>query len=158
VNLLLTPPPLRFTLLSHAAGLPAPRYATAGAAAVDLYAAEGGALGFESFGSPFPVKTGLCVAIPQGWVGRVASRSGLFFRDGVEAFPGVIDSDYRGEIIVGLVLAASKAEFRWQRGHRIAQLLIQPAPQVAWEELPPAEFADLATERGAGGFGSTGRN
>jgi dUTP pyrophosphatase len=97
------------------------------------------------------VRTGLAVAIPRGFYGRVAPRSGLAVRHGVDVLAGVIDSDYRGEILCALVNLGEEP-FEVEPGARVAQLVVEAIalPRAAWaEELDE-------TERGAGGFGSTG--
>jgi dUTP pyrophosphatase len=97
------------------------------------------------------VRTGLAVAIPAGFYGRVAPRSGLAVRHGIDVLAGVIDSDYRGEILCALVNHGSEP-FEIEPGARVAQLVIEAiaTPEPAWAD-------DLEeTERGAGGFGSTG--
>src|ERR1700755_1853443 len=97
------------------------------------------------------VKTGLAVAIPAGFYGRVAPRSGLAVRHGIDVLAGVIDADYRGEILCALVHHGDEA-FEIEPGARVAQLVVEviATPSPAWAE-------DLEeTERGAGGFGSTG--
>lgn len=100
------------------------------------------------------VPTGLAIAIPEGFAGFVQPRSGLAFKHGVTCLntPGLIDSGYRGELKVLLINTDPTQAFEVIRGERIAQLVIQRVEQVEFvemEELP-------STERGAGGFGSTG--
>lgn len=97
------------------------------------------------------VSTGLAVAIPHGYYGRVAPRSGLAVKHGLDVLAGVIDSDYRGEIICALVNHNDES-FEIEAGMRIAQLIIESiaTPRPVWSE-------DLSeTERGRAGFGSTG--
>jgi dUTP pyrophosphatase len=97
------------------------------------------------------VRTGLSVAVPNGFYGRVAPRSGLAVKHGLDVLAGVIDSDYRGEIICALVNHDDKP-FEIEAGMRIAQLVIESiaTPEPIWSE-------DLSeTKRGGGGFGSTG--
>lgn len=97
------------------------------------------------------VRTGLAVSIPRGFYGRVAPRSGLAVRHGLDVLAGVIDSDYRGEIICALINHGDEA-VEIKAGMRVAQLIIESiaTPEPVWSE-------DLSeTERGAGGFGSTG--
>ena len=102
-------------------------------------------------GARAAVRTGLAVAIPEGFYGRVAPRSGLALRHGVDVLAGVIDADYRGEILCALV-NHGREPFEIEPGARVAQLIVEaislPAP--AWAD----ELDDTA--RGAGGFGSTG--
>jgi dUTP diphosphatase len=97
------------------------------------------------------VRTGLAVAIPEGFYGRVAPRSGMAVRHGIDVLAGVIDADYRGEILCALVNHGSEP-FEIEPDARIAQLIVETiaTPEPAWAD-------DLEeTERGAGGFGSTG--
>jgi dUTP pyrophosphatase len=137
---------LRFKRLHPAARLP-----TRGsplAAGLDLYAVERVTI---PAGGRVAVRTGLAAEIPAGFYGRVAPRSGLAVRYGLDVLAGVIDADYRGEILCALVNHGGEP-FEVEAGARIAQLVVEsialPAP--AWAE-------DLEeTERGAGGFGSTG--
>ena len=99
------------------------------------------------------IPTGLCVAIPEGWEGQIRPRSGLALRQGLSMpnAPGTIDADYRGELKVLLInLGGESIEIT--RGMRIAQMLITPAPQAEIVVVDSLED----TERGLGGFGSTG--
>ena len=137
--------------LPHGEGLSLPAYATAGAVGMDIVAAE--ALTLQP-GQRHAVATGFAIAIPEGYEVQVRPRSGLALRNGITCLntPGTIDSDYRGEIKV--ILANLGAEpFPVVRGERIAQLV--PAP-VLRAELAEVDLLD-ETDRGAGGFGSTGR-
>jgi deoxyuridine 5'-triphosphate nucleotidohydrolase len=137
---------LRFKRLHPAAMLP-----TRGsplAAGLDLYAVERVTI---PAGGRVAVRTGLAAEIPAGFYGRVAPRSGLAVRHGLDVLAGVIDADYRGEILCALVNHGGEP-FEVEPGARVAQLVVEaialPAP--AWAE-------DLEeTQRGAGGFGSTG--
>jgi dUTP pyrophosphatase len=137
--------------LPHGEGLPLPSYATAGAAGMDVVAAESLTL---APGARHAVSTGFAVAIPAGFEVQVRPRSGLALKHGITCLntPGTIDSDYRGEVKV--ILANLGAEpFEVVRGERIAQLVPAPVTRArfdAVETLPE-------TERGSGGFGSTGR-
>jgi dUTP pyrophosphatase len=140
--------------LPHGAGLPLPAYQTAGAAGLDLIAAveESRPLTLAS-GERALVPTGLTLELPSGYEAQVRPRSGLASRHGITVLnsPGTIDCDYRGEVMV-LLVNLGKTPFAIERGERIAQLVVQP---VARAEL--VEFTDIsASERGAGGFGSTG--
>lgn len=147
------PPTVRIRRLAHAGDLPLPQAATAGSAGVDLRAAVAADLVLAP-GERALVPTGFSVEIPPGWEGQVRPRSGLAAQFGLTLLnsPGTIDSDYRGEVRVLLVHLGS-APFVVRRGERIAQLVVAPAPRVAFVEVD-----DLApTDRGAGGFGSTGR-
>jgi len=136
-----------------------PEYASADAACFDLYAATvNGCSGLGDIvypGHPVVVGTGLAFEVPPGYMLRIAPRSGLAWKHGVEAFPGVIDPDYRGEVKVLLKcwhLGDDEPPVRIEPGDRVAQAYICAVPRVRFEEV--AELA--ATERGAGGFGSTG--
>lgn len=128
-----------------------PNYAKAGDAGADLRASEGGSI---AAGSRALVPTGIKIALPDGYVGLVHPRSGLAVKHGITVLntPGTIDSGYRGEVKVAL-LNTSDQEFVFERGERIAQLVIQQYEKAEFtlvEELPQ-------TERGEGGFGSSGR-
>ena len=127
-----------------------PEYATAGAAGLDLYACLDAALEIPA-GEGVLVPTGWAVAIPSGYVGLVRDRSSLAVQ-GLLTVAGVIDSDYRGEVLVAMRNAGT-APMLIESGRRVAQMLIITSPQVTVEEL--SELPQTA--RGAGGFGSTGR-
>ena len=137
--------------LPHGLGLPLPAYATHGAAGMDVVSAEDVVI---VPGARHAVATGLSMAIPQGYEIQVRPRSGLAFKHGITVpnTPGTIDSDYRGELKV-LLINHGTEDFAVQRGDRVAQLVLAPVVQAAWEEVAELD----ATERGAGGFGSTGR-
>lgn len=127
-----------------------PTMETSGAAALDLRALERTSV---AIGSHALIKTGLKMAIPKGFVGMICSRSGLALKNGVFVLnaPGVIDSDYRGEI--GVVLANFGTErFFIEPGDRIAQMMF--VPYVEPEFVISSELDE--TDRGQGGFGSTG--
>ena len=131
-----------------------PAYATEGAAAVDLRAAVDTPVTIAP-GERAQIPTGLAMAIPQGYVGIVAARSGLACKKGIALSNGigVIDSDYRGEIGVSLHNTSS-VPFTVERGERIAQMMFLPVAAVSF--LPCEELEETA--RGEGGFGSTGTN
>ena len=137
--------------LPHGEGLPLPAYASAGAAGMDVVAAE--ELTLEP-GGRHAVATGFALAVPDGYEVQVRPRSGLALNHGVTCLntPGTVDSDYRGEVRVILANLGSEP-FHVRRGERIAQLV--PAP-VLRAELAPVDALD-DTARGSGGFGSTGR-
>ena len=141
--------------LPHGEGLPLPAYQSAHAAGLDLLAAvpEDTPLVLAP-GAHVLVPTGLAIALPEGFEAQVRPRSGLAAKHGVTILnaPGTVDADYRGEISVILVNLGHEA-FVVRRGERIAQMVIAT---VARANLVPV--ATLAsTERGSGGFGSTGR-
>ena len=129
-----------------------PRYATPGAAGMDLCACLSERVTLAP-GERALIPTGLAVSIPQGYVGLVFARSGLAVKQGVALSNGVgvIDWDYRGEVKVGLVNQGQET-FTVEHGTRIAQMVVLPVEQMALREV--AELDD--TDRGAGGFGSTG--
>ncbi len=137
--------------LAHAGDLALPDYATAGAAGLDLRAAVDQDLVIEP-GARALVPTGIALALPEGFEAQVRPRSGLALRHGVTQLnsPGTIDADYRGEIAVILVNHGA-APFTVTRGMRIAQLVVAPVARIAWRPVD----ALPASERGAGGFGST---
>jgi dUTP pyrophosphatase len=141
--------------LPHGEGLALPAYQSAHAAGLDLLAAvpEGSPL-ILAPGTHALVPTGLTIALPPGYEAQVRPRSGLAAKHGVTVLnsPGTIDADYRGEIGVLLINHGAKP-FPIQRGERIAQMVIA---SVARAELVAAASLS-ATERGEGGFGSTGR-
>jgi dUTP pyrophosphatase len=136
--------------LPHGEGLPLPAYATSGAAGMDVVSAEDVVI---TPGARHAVASGLAVAIPQGFEIQVRPRSGLALKHGITVpnTPGTIDSDYRGELKVILINLGNEA-FTIQRGDRVAQLVLAPVVQAAWDEVAELD----ATDRGAGGFGSTG--
>ncbi len=137
--------------LPHGQGLPLPAYATAGAAGMDVVAAED--LTLEP-GARAAVATGFSIAVPEDFEVQVRPRSGLALRHGITCLntPGTIDSDYRGEVKVILANLGSEP-FAVERGDRIAQLVPAAVTRAAVEEVASLD----ETERGAAGFGSTGR-
>lgn len=130
--------------------LPLPAYETAGAAGMDLRAAEAMIL---RPGARQLVPTGLSIALPPGFEAQVRPRSGLAVKHGVTVLnsPGTIDCDYRGEIKVPLI-NHGQVDFVIARGDRIAQMVIAPVTRVSWSEVDTLD----ETARGAGGFGSSG--
>jgi dUTP pyrophosphatase len=138
--------------LPSAKDLPLPAYATSGSAGLDLAAAVSDPITIAPGGRAM-VPTGLAIALPEGFEAQIRPRSGLAARSGVTVLntPGTIDADYRGEIQVILANFGDQP-FKVSRGERIAQLVVAPVTQLAWQatdRLPE-------TARGAGGFGSTG--
>lgn len=140
--------------LPHNPDLPLPAYETGQAAGMDLRAAVPAD---EPLilrpGDRLAVPTGLAFALPEGFEAQVRPRSGLAIKNGITCLnsPGTVDADYRGEVKVILVNLGAE-DFTIRRGDRIAQLVIAPVVQARWDEVETLE----ATERGAGGFGSTG--
>ena len=137
--------------LPHGEGLPLPAYATAHAAGMDVVAAESVTL---APGARHAVATGFAIAIPEGYEVQVRPRSGLALKHGITCLntPGTIDADYRGEVKVILANLGDE-DFEVVRGERIAQLV--PAPVVRARFIEAEALDD--TDRGGGGFGSTGR-
>lgn len=137
--------------LPNAADLPLPAYETAGAAGMDLRAAEAATL---KPGARHLMPTGLSIALPPGFEAQVRPRSGLAVKHGVTVLnaPGTIDSDYRGEVKVPLINHGSD-DFIIARGDRIAQMVIAPVTRISWSEVDALDD----TARGTGGFGSSGR-
>ena len=140
--------------LDHGRGLELPRQQTTGAAGVDLLAA----LGISETvtitpGARAVVPCGFSMALPVGYEAQVRSRSGLAAKYGVTVLntPGTIDADYRGEIKVILINHGAE-NFEIRRGDRIAQMVVAPVSAVTFSERESLD----ATERGSGGFGSTG--
>ena len=141
---------IRVKRLDHGAGLPMPAYATSGAAGMDICAAESLTL---RAGKRHAVATGFAFAIPDGYEVQVRPRSGLALKHGITCLntPGTIDSDYRGEVKVILANLGDE-DFVINTGDRIAQIVVAPVTQGAMVEVGALED----TERGTGGFGSTG--
>ena len=131
---------------------PLPAYATALSAGLDVRADNAEPIVLKPLGRAM-VPTGLYLEIPAGYEVQVRPRSGLAAQKGVTVLnaPGTIDADYRGEVCVILVNLGAE-DFVVERGERIAQLVLARHEVIEWEEV--SELAD--TERGAGGFGSTG--
>ena len=137
--------------LDNGKDLPLPAYATAGSAGLDLRAADAFTL---KPGERALVPTGIAIALPQGFEAQVRPRSGLAVKHGVTVLnaPGTIDADYRGEIKVPMINHGSD-DFVIARGDRIAQMVIAPVTIAALTEVDRLE----ETERGSGGFGSSGQ-
>jgi dUTP pyrophosphatase len=142
--------PVRVKRLPHGEGLDLPAYATDGAAGMDVVSAEDVTI---APGARHAVATGLAMAIPQGFEFQVRPRSGLALKHGITVpnTPGTIDSDYRGELKV-ILINHGAADFEIRRGDRVAQLVLAPVTRATW--LVAEELDE--TERGEGGFGSTG--
>lgn len=141
--------------LPHGEGLALPAYQSADAAGLDLLAAvpEGTPL-ILAPGKHAMVPTGLAIALPSGFEAQVRPRSGLAAKHGVTVLnsPGTIDADYRGEINI-ILINHGEAPFTIRRGERIAQMVI--APVVQGQLVLVTSLS--TTERGSGGFGSTGQ-
>jgi dUTP pyrophosphatase len=128
-----------------------PKYATAGASGFDLVAIEDVVM---DEGDTKLVKTGLALEVPQGYELQVRPRSGLSLKTGLRVTnsPGTVDSDYRGEVCI--IIQATKGVYHIKKGDRIAQGVIAPVIQAEFEVVDSLDD----TSRGAGGFGSTGKN
>jgi len=143
---------VKVKVLKHGEGLPLPKYMSEHAAGMDLYAA----VNSEEVIPPGEwrlIPTGLAIALPEGYEAQVRPRSGLALKQGVSILntPGTVDADYRGEVGV-ILMNHSKENLVIKRGDRIAQMIINKIERIEFEkveELPESE-------RGAGGFGSTG--
>lgn len=144
---------VRFRRLRPAPDLGSPAPATAGAAGVDLHADVPESMVLEP-GRHALIPTGIACQLPLGFEAQVRPRSGLAAKFGITVLnsPGTIDADYRGEIQV-ILINLSPTPYSVQRGDRIAQLVIARLPEVCWEQVD--DLSD--SERGSGGFGSTGR-
>lgn len=138
---------------AHPEPLPLPRYETALAAGMDLRADIDGELTLAPL-ERMAVPTGLALALPPDYEAQLRPRSGLALKHGITLLnsPGTVDADYRGEVKV-LLVNLSREPFTLRRGERIAQLVVSPVSKASLLELEILE----TTERGEGGFGSTGR-
>lgn len=137
---------IHFLRLTDSAVLPS--RGTEESCGLDIYSAEGLTIKPGERGG---VRTGIAVAIPSGSYGKIAPRSGLAMKYGIDTLAGIIDSDYRGEIICVLINLGQE-EFRIEAGDRIAQLIVQ-----SYQKLTPKWEALDDTGRGGQGFGSTGK-
>jgi dUTP pyrophosphatase len=143
---------IAITRLAHGSDLPLPQYESALAAGMDLLAALDETVELAS-GARQIIPTGIAIALPAGLEAQVRPRSGLAAKQGITVLnaPGTIDADYRGEI--GVILANMGSDpVTIKRGDRIAQMVIAPVIQAVWNEVSELP----STDRGAGGFGSTG--
>ncbi|MDQ7038626.1 MAG: dUTP diphosphatase [Aquificota bacterium] len=138
--------------LPHAKDLPLPSYATSLSSGMDLRAAVERPVLIRPLERAV-IPTGLVLEIPEGYEGQIRPRSGLALKKGLTVLnaPGTIDADYRGEVKVVLVNLGGE-DVLIERGERIAQLVITPVARAVLEEVEEVSW----TERGEGGFGSTG--
>ena len=145
-------PEIQIQKLPHFAGLSLPSYSTAGAAGMDVEAAVEADMVLAP-GRRAAVPTGLAMAIPAGFEIQVRPRSGLALKHGVTVAnaPGTIDSDYRGEVKI-MLINLGKEEVAISRGMRIAQLVVAPVSRAGLALVDSLR----STDRGSGGFGSTG--
>jgi len=126
-----------------------PKYSLEGDAGMDLYSVEDLVL---CHGEKASVKTGIAIKIPKGYVGLFWDKSGISHKFGIKTLGGVIDSNYTGEYIVGMINLGKK-DYKIEKGQKIAQVLFQKVETPEIEEV--TELED--TNRGASGFGSTGK-
>ncbi len=145
-------PTIRIKILEHGKGLKLPTYKTAGSAGADLVAAVHAPYTIDSM-ARVAIPCGFCMAIPTGWEAQIRPRSGLALKHGLSMpnAPGTIDSDYRGELKV-LLVNLGPDPFTVRRGDRIAQMVLNQVPQATFDVVDDLD----ETERGEGGFGSTG--
>lgn len=138
--------------LPHGRDLPLPSYATADSAGMDLLAAVADEVTLSP-GERRLIPTGLAIALPAGTEAQVRPRSGLALKHGLSVLnaPGTIDADYRGEVGV-ILINLGQEPVTLCRGDRIAQMVVAPCQQIAWQ---PTESLE-SSARGGGGFGSTG--
>ena len=141
-----------FKQLPHAKGLPLPRYESASAAGMDIRAAVDASIKLKP-GARMLIPTGLQMSLPHGFEAQIRPRSGLALRNGITMLnsPGTIDADYRGEIKV-IAINHGQEEFLVNYGDRIAQMVIAPVVQLPINRVDELD----ETDRGEGGFGSTG--
>ncbi len=139
--------------LPHGRDLALPAYATPQSAGMDLLSAEDGDVTLPPGGRAM-IATGLAMQLPAGFEAQVRPRSGLAAKHGITVLntPGTIDADYRGEVKV-ILINLGDAPVTLSRGDRIAQMIIAPVTQGDWREVETLD----ESERGAGGFGSTGQ-
>jgi dUTP pyrophosphatase len=140
------------TALPHANGLSLPTYATEHSAGMDLCAAIEGDVVLAP-GERKLIPTGLAIALPEGYEAQIRPRSGLALKNGLTTLntPGTIDADYRGEVGV-ILINHGQEKFVITRGMRIAQMIVAAYTRVTWQQVDKLS----ETERGTGGFGSTG--
>ncbi len=151
-KLVIVPIEVRIKRLANSEGLPLPTRMSPHAAGFDICAA----IDLETVLKPREIKLipcGFAIAVPVGFECQVRPRSGLSTKFGITLInsPGTIDADYRGEVFVPLI-NHGQADFKIERGMRIAQIVIVPVPEVKWVEVNELD----ETRRGAGGFGHTG--
>lgn len=137
----------------NTSNLPLPELATKGSAAYDLYSTEEG---YIARGETKLIQTGLYLEIPEGWEVQIFPRSGMSVKKGmmVPNSPGLVDPDFRGQIVVGLY-NREPTTFHYKVGDRIAQMKIVPSYHIKWVPVDSVDKLSV-TDRGAGGFGSTG--
>lgn len=147
------PEQIEIKLINHS-GSPHPEYKTSHSAGMDLRSASEQEIVLKPGGRGL-VPTGLYIQLPDGYEAQVRSRSGLAIKQGVAVLnsPGTIDADYRGEVGV-ILINHGEADFVIRKGDRVAQMVIAPYVMAQFKEVEELE----STDRGAGGFGSTGHH
>jgi len=145
---------IQIVRLPSSEGIDLPAYQTEESAGMDLRAAVHESITLVP-GHTREIPTGLKISIPKGYEGQIRSRSGLALRKRIVVVnsPGTIDSDFRGEIVIG-ILNLGNQDFVVERGARLAQLVIAPVVRAAWELVKELDV----TERGEGGLGHTGNS
>jgi dUTP pyrophosphatase len=143
---------IKILRLPNGTDLPLPSYATSGSAGLDLRSADSLTL---KPGARALVATGIAIALPENHEAQIRPRSGLAVKHGVTVLnsPGTIDTDYRGEIKVPLINHGQE-DFIIAQGDRIAQMVVAPVVQVTLQEVSSLD----ETDRGSGGFGSSGKS
>ncbi len=126
-----------------------PSYAHHDDAGFDLYAVKDTLV---KKGERIAVPTGIAMEIPEGYVGLVWDKSGIGIKEGIKTLGGVVDSAYRGEVLVGMINLSEK-DYIFEKGHKVAQMIIQKKETVDFQEVE--DLSD--TTRGQKGFGSTGK-
>jgi dUTP pyrophosphatase len=126
-----------------------PTYAHVGDAGLDMYTCESVVVAPKERAA---LPTGIAMEIPEGYVGMIWDKSGIAIKNGLKILGGVVDSPYRGEIMVGII-NLSKEPYVFEKGHKMAQMIIQKKENVVVEQVE--DLSD--TTRGEGGFGSTGK-
>lgn len=148
-------PNIRVTKLPHFGDLALPTYETEQSAGMDLKAAleDSETITLKPMERAL-IPTGLAMALPKDFEAQIRPRSGLALKHGITCLntPGTIDADYRGEIKI-LLINLGQENFSIKKGERVAQMIIAPVTQSTWQEVNSLD----ETQRGAGGFGSTGR-
>ena len=144
---------VKIKIFEHGENLPLPEYASSASAGMDLYAAFDGLMTIKAHCTA-AVPTGIAIALPDGFEAQIRPRSGLARNHsiGIINSPGTVDSDFRGEVMV-LLTNFSEQDYDIRRGDRIAQMVISRYEKVEWDVV--MELPD--TDRGAGGFGHSGR-
>ncbi len=126
-----------------------PKYAHDDDAGFDLFSVKDVVV---KVGERTAIHTGIAMEIPEGYVGLIWDKSGIAIKEGIKTVGGVVDSAYRGEIMIG-VINFSEKDYTFLKGHKVAQMLMQKKEKMDFEEVGQL----TETKRGEGGFGSTGK-